>query len=179
MNKLKQQIRTAFASVEYPGDTNLRNSNEGDEPFLLEAEFNGKDDWKTLTAEFIDLAPDGFATALSFFSAEAFRFYLPAYLIADLDGELQHTDLSFYLTYGLTNATKDVRINPRRYGELTWFGYVSERFEGFTSAEAQVIVTYLMFKLQAAVTEFEREPIREALKNYWGERENPSRPTQP
>ena len=31
----------------------------------------------------IDRAPDGFGSALSFFSDEAFRFYLPAYLIAD------------------------------------------------------------------------------------------------
>lgn len=179
MNKLKQHIRTAFASVEYPGDTNLRNSNEGDEPFLLEAEFKGKDDWNTLTAEFIDLAPDGFASALSFFSADAFRFYLPAYLIADVDGKLQHADLSFHLTHGLTNASKDVCVNPKRYGELTWFDYVSERFAGFTMLEAKVIVTYLEFKLEAALTELEREPINQALKNYWEVRAHPSPTSRP
>jgi hypothetical protein len=66
--KIKDQIRTAFATVEYPGDSCLRGSNEGDEPFLVEQDFKGKTDWRTLDPEFIDQAPDGFSSALSFFS---------------------------------------------------------------------------------------------------------------
>lgn len=67
MDELQKQIQTSFAKVEYPGDSNLRNSNEGEEPFLLEKEFTGKDDWRTLSPDFVDQAPDGFASALSFF----------------------------------------------------------------------------------------------------------------
>jgi len=37
---------------------------------------------------FLDRSPGGLASALSMFSHEAFRFYLPAYLIADIDGKL-------------------------------------------------------------------------------------------
>ena len=70
----------AFAAVEYPGDWCLRDSNEGDEPHLLEKEFAGKCDWRTLDPAFLDRAPGGYASALSFFSDEAFRFYLPAYI---------------------------------------------------------------------------------------------------
>ena len=62
---------------------------KAEEPYLLEEEFKGKTDWQLLDSEFIDQAPDGLASALSFFSDEAFRFYLPAYLIADIDGKLK------------------------------------------------------------------------------------------
>lgn len=167
MDELIEQIHLAFAKVEYPGDTNLRNSNEGEEPFLLEKEFQGKDDWRALSAKFIDQAPDGFASALSFFSAEAFRFYLPAYLLADLAIQLNHADPLFHLTHGLTDSTKDVSINPRRYDNLTWFEYVSKRFSVFTVEETQAIIAYLSHKLDQDILDFERNQINQALANYW------------
>jgi hypothetical protein len=173
MNKLsevKQQIRSAFSTGVYPGDSNLRNSDESDEPFLLEAEFRGKQDWTKLESAFLDQAPDGFASALSFFSPAAFRFYLPGYLLADLDGELLSADLVFHLTHGLTNGTKDRPINPLRYGEYTWFEYVSDRFRDFSQAEVVAITTYLELKRDTAVTDFERGMIVEALEHYWLER---------
>lgn len=167
MEALKHQIAAAFAQVGYPGDDNLRNSDEGTEPFLLEDEFKGKRDWTTLPSDFIDQAPDGFASALSFFSPEAFRFYLPAYLIADLDGELHHADPVFYLTHGLTAGTKDAPINPQRYGDYTWFEYVKERFAGFSQEEAKAIHAYLVRQEKLALTDYERLTITEALENYW------------
>ena len=45
--------------------------------------------------------------------------------------------------------------------------------------EAQMIVTYLEFKLEAALTELEREPINQALKNYWEVRAHPSPTSRP
>ena len=118
---VKSQIRAAFADVPHPGDWCLRGSNEGDEPFLLEREFTGKTDWRVLDSAFIDQAPDGYGSALSFFSDEAFRFYLPAYLIADIDSKLERHDPVFHLTHGLTDSGKVERVNPLRYGDRTWF----------------------------------------------------------
>ena len=77
---LKSQIREAFADVQYPGDWCLRGSDEGDEPYRVEAQFKGKTDWRKLDAHSLNTVPDGLASPLSFFSLEAFRFYLPAYL---------------------------------------------------------------------------------------------------
>jgi hypothetical protein len=173
MEKLKQQIAAAFAQVEYPGDDNLRNSDEGEEPYLLEAEFKGQDDWTRLSPEFIDGAPDGYASALSFFSPAALRFYLPAYLIADLNGALEQADPIFYLTHGLTQGTKDAFINPQRYGEYTWFEYVEERFAGFSQEEAKAIHAYLTHQMKLAVTDYDRLLIAEALENYWTHRARP------
>src|SRR5881392_3931678 len=99
LDSLRQEIRDAFARVEYPGDWCLIGSLEGSEPALLAKEFKGKTDWRTLEASFIDQAPGGFGSALSFFSDEAFHFYLPAYLLADLGEQLKQADPVFHLTH--------------------------------------------------------------------------------
>lgn len=101
LETVKTAIRQAFATIEYPGDHQLRGSDEGDEPFLVERAFKGKTDWRSLDFEFVDQAPEGLASALSFFSDETFHFYLPAYLIADIDGRLRRSDPVFHLTHGL------------------------------------------------------------------------------
>ena len=159
------QITSAFSAVEYPGDWCLRGSDEGDEPYLLEQEFKGKADWRSLAPAFLDQAPDGFASALSFFSDEAFRFYLPAYLIADLRGQLERTDPVFHLTHGLEESSRRECINPRRYGERTWFEHARHKFASFTRDQAAAIVAYLTLKREH--NEFDRQRIDQALESYW------------
>ena len=165
---IKAAIARGFAKVEYPGDWCLRGSDEGDEPYLLEAEFKGKADWTVLDAAFLDQAPDGFGTALSFFSDEAFRFYLPAYLIADIDEKLQQQDPSFQLTHGLDDASRHEKINPRRYGERTWFEAQRHKFSVFSKQEVAAIVGYLTLRRDR--DQISRPAIDQALRNYWNER---------
>lgn len=171
MNKaesLKDQIRKAFVYAAYPGDEHLRGSNQGDEPYLLEEEFRGKTDWRTLDARFLDQAPNSFGTALSFFSGEAFRFYLPAYLIADIDEALMQSDPVFHLWYGLDNDGKDKRVNPRLYGNQTWFELKRQQFAVFKEQEASGIVAYLRYILESGrLVENEAKSVNEALNNYW------------
>lgn len=169
--ELKTQIHRAFARGEYPGDWCLTNSREGFEPGLLDEEFKGKSDWRALDAAFIDQAPNGYGTALSFFSDEAFRFYLPAYLLADLDDKLQQADAVFALTHGFDNKSRGERINPRRYGERTWFEHARHKFAVFNAEQAKSIVAYLRHKLAGdTITDFQKSHIREALDNYWAAR---------
>jgi len=164
VDAIKAMIRDAFASVTYPGDLCLRGSSDGEEPYLLEREFAGKTDWRTLDAAFLDNAPDGFATALSFFSDEAMRFYLPAYLLADLDERLQRVEPAFHLTHGLTAATREQFVNPRRYGTLTWSSAAVYRLSIFDAAQSEAIVAYL--ECVAARDEFSRNDIADALP-FW------------
>ncbi len=165
---VEAQVRETFADVAYPGDWCLTNSREGTEPALLEEEFKGKTDWRTLDPSFIDQAPDGFGTALSFFSDEAFHFYLPAYLLADLHGRLKQADVVFALTHGLDGESRNQKINPRRYGERTWFEHARHKFAMFNAQEAAAIVCYLTYKCETgAITDYERARINEALDNYW------------
>lgn len=167
-DEVKARIRRAFANVEYPGDWCLRDSNEGEEPYRVEEAFKGKTDWTALDADFIDRAPDGFGTALSFFSDEAFHFYLPAYLIADIDGKLNRHDPAFHLTHGLDDKSRDEKINPRRYGERTWFDFARYKFAMFSPDEAGAIVEYLRFRRDT--DDIARKGIDQALASYWNDR---------
>ena len=75
-----EQIRQAFRETERPGDAFLQGSQEGCEPGESVAPFMGIVDWSQLDAEILDAS----YTALSFFSEGGFRYFLPAYLIADV-----------------------------------------------------------------------------------------------
>ena len=88
MKFLVEKIEVAFADVVYPGDDCLTDS-FGEEAEALEVEFRGKTSWKELAPDFLNKAPGGWGSALSFFSAAALQFYLPAYLIADINGSLE------------------------------------------------------------------------------------------
>jgi hypothetical protein len=79
--ELIQQIEVAFADVEYPGDPasltlrerDITDSTYGEEPEALKREFTGKKDWRSLDPKFLDQAPEGWRTALCFFSDRAFQ----------------------------------------------------------------------------------------------------------
>jgi hypothetical protein len=163
--ELKALIAKAFAANKYPGDWCLKGSTEGCEPYQVEQEFKGKKDWQALDSKFLDQAPGGLASALSFFSDEAFRFYLAAYLIADIDNRLENVDVLFHLTHGLDNKSRSKKINPLRYGERTWWDEKQYQFSVFSLEQKKAIVEYLKFKYGAA--EFDRPTIKQALNNYW------------
>ena len=156
-------IHEAFKKARYPGDDDLTRSRYGDEPFLLVQEFTGKTQWQVLDSKFIDLAPDGFASALSFFSDRAFCFYIPAYMIAELNRELGSASVIFHLTHGLDNESKNKPLDDER----TWFDCVKERFSHFTKDQVQAIVAFLEFCEPQTYYGFYRESINESLNNYW------------
>lgn len=175
------QIREGFANVDYPGDAFLQGSFDGCEPYEVVSPFKGKNDWKSVDAEFLDAHYD----ALSFFSEGGFRFFLPAYLIADLQDELQTADPVFHLTHGFSDQAvkvpgktrtvvrrfgKSTLINPRRYGAITTYDYARYRLSVFTREEAQAIVAYLRFQRDAEPHMLDKDAIDGALNLYWLDR---------
>jgi hypothetical protein len=173
------EIHRAFGTNEYPGDDYLLGSREGSEPFEQVNPFKDRRDWTTIDADFLD----AHYAALSFFSEAGFRFYLPAYLIADVRRELKRADPLFPLTHGFSDATVDVPVgsrtfrrvigrsrlmNPRRYGAMTFHEHARFRLSVFTREEAQAIVEYLRYR--KAVGEIDRPLIDAALDAYWLER---------
>lgn len=168
LDDVKAEVLRAFASVEFPGDWCLIGSQEGFEPQRVATEFSDKTDWRALESSFIDEAPSGLASALSFFSDEAFHFYLPAYLLADLDGKLERANPLFHLTHGLDDQSRNEKINPRRYGERSWFDFAQHKFSMFNFSECKAIVRYLQYKRDRGdLSELERRLADEALANYW------------
>lgn len=165
--RLEAQIRAAFRDTPAPDSGDLRGGDEGEEPFLLEAEFRHVPDWRQVEAAFIDRAPDGFGSALSFFSSAAFRYYLPSYLLADLREQLQQASPLFHLWHGLVDDQRDVPVNERRYGKWTWYEAVSDRFRCFTPTEVTAIVAYLRYKAEQDELGLDRPMIEQALRNFW------------
>ncbi len=176
-----EEIESAFAGNEHPGGRFLQGSFEGREPYEEVGPFEKEEDWRSIDAGFLD----GHANALSFFSEAGFRFFLPAYLICDLRGQLQTADPLFHLTHGFSDWTTEVPagdrtlvmrhgrtafINPRRYGAMTSYDYARYRLSVFTREEASAIVDYLRFKRDSDPDVTDTEAIDAALDSFWLER---------
>lgn len=176
-----KEIREAFSENEYPGDAYLQDSFDGCEPYDEVNPFKGKQVWSSIESDFLD----AHAAALSFFSEAGFRFFIPAYLIADMRGELKISEPVFYLTNGFYDLKVEIRksgrlfviesgrsafINPRRYGSMTFYDYARYRLSVFTREEAAAIVAYLEYKRDSDESGLERERIEAALDSFWMER---------
>jgi hypothetical protein len=183
-----EQIREAFAATPYPGDAFLQGSFEGCEPFDEVRPFVGKTNWRELDATMLDAR----YSALSFFSEAGFRFFLPAFMIADLRDELLTADPLFHLSNGFITVVVQVPVgnqkfsraaggtkfvNPRRYGAMQTSDYARHRLSIFTREESKAIVTYLTYKREQDSQGLDRERIDAALKEFWLDRAE-NAPTQ-
>lgn len=173
-----EQIRKAFQNTEHPGDAFLQGSQEGCEPGEVTSPFKGVAHWTQIDQAILD--PN--YTALSFFSEGGFRHFLPAFLIADLNDQLQTADPIFHLTNGFSDQVvklpagsriydktigKSAFVNPRRYGAMTWHDFVCSKLAIFTREEAGAIVAYLEWKRDADPHGINREEIDAALNSFW------------
>jgi hypothetical protein len=134
-------IDRAFAGTPYPGDHGLRGSDVGDEPYQVELGFRGVD-WRRASPMLLNVHD----AALAFLSHAGFRYFLPAFLIADLHSLLRSSDPLFYLTHGLDRPD------------------AAERFDGFTSEERAAVAAYLRWR---EADPFENERIERALEEFW------------
>ena len=143
--------------------------------------FQGRTDWQQIDPVLLDAQYD----ALSFFSEAGLRFFLPAYLIADLRDELQTADPLLTLTHGFSDQVIDIPtqagvfarktgksayVNPRRYGAATFYDYARWRLSIFTREEAEAIVAYLTYKKEADPYHLHDEMIDAALDLFWLDR---------
>lgn len=178
VGRVIEQIRQAFRDTEHPGDPFLQGSHEGCEPAEATAPFRGVTHWMEVDPAVLD--PN--YTALSFFSEGGFRHFLPAFLIADLQGRLQTADPVFHLTNGFSDRVvkipagsrvyektigKSAFVNPRRYGAMTWHDHAQAQLSVFAREEAVAIVAYLEWKRDADPHGMHREEIDAALDGFW------------
>ena len=162
-HKLEESIVAAFADVEAPPDWALVRSREGSEPAEVEAIFRGVKDWRNLHVFKMDQD-----AVLSFLSDEAFRYYIQAFMIYDLKGEIHYNNVVFHLTFGLQDQSAAEPLNPRRYGSRTLRDVAVYRNSMFSPAQVGAIVEYLKCKLTAEEPDgFDAPAIRQALDNYW------------
>jgi hypothetical protein len=177
VQQLIDQIHLAFDSTPYPGDNRLCGSSQGDEPAEYALEFRGLD-WRAIHPDYLSYH----YASLNFFSNSAFRYFLPAYLVADLLGLLINGRPIFHLTHGLVPDKTAQRINAlAKTGELSpeaasmvrrnighnkvdWYQVAIDKFSHFTLLEKKAIVAYL--KYSAAQGQVP-DRIQEALDRYW------------
>jgi hypothetical protein len=134
-------IEDAFAATPPPAPDDVRGSDQGDEPYEVELGFRGVD-WRHASPTLLNVHD----AALAFLSHAAHRYYLPAFLIADVLELLRATDPVFYLTHGLERPDAD------------------ERFAAFTPAERAAVARYLRWRQDDP---YDRDRIEEALVGFW------------
>ncbi|NIJ20807.1 hypothetical protein FHS95_002499 [Sphingomonas naasensis] len=158
------ELVNAFPAIRPARFPLLVNSVSGDEPRAVQTDFADKDDWTKLRSEWLDTSPNGLGTALCFLSDEAIRFYIPAYLVADLIGSLRCVDPVDTLVHGLESTSHDQKIWPRK--DATWTESAHARWGGLTQLQAMAIVHYLEWRAGRDTLGVDRG-ISEALTCYW------------
>jgi len=174
-------IHKTFADSDYPGDDYLLGSIEGSEPYEEIEPFLGKRDWTEIGSDMLDKH----SGALNFFSEAGLRFFLPAFLIADLNDELLTADPVFTLVHGFSDLDvehkvgsrvfirrtgKTAFVNPLRYGAMTFYDYSRYRLSIFSREESQAIVTYLKYKQEDDPPGINKNQIEAALSSFWMDR---------
>ena len=142
-----EKIRLAFAGVQLGDGVGLQQGQglddyEDEETCAAWRADDEKEDWSRITSHRLNCCN----SSLSFFDAEGMRFHLPAYLVADLQGDY-HSGMAFTLTH-----LSDHHI---------------EQFELLSATQRDAIRSYLEFILDDPDYEFERPDIESALAGYW------------
>lgn len=140
-DELIEQIHRAFATSVYPGDENLVANPDDEEPQFVAGHFKGKTDWRTLDAEFLNAAPD----ALALLADDAFRFYLPAFLIADIRGELEYVDPTVRLCWSHTSQGGDQKV-AKVWGGGTMREHAEACHNQFSAAQSAAMVRWAAFR---------------------------------
>ncbi len=176
------QIRAAFGGNESPGDPYLQPYPAG---YNLSDEikaFKGIKRWEDASSSLLDENPD----AISFFSETGFRLFLPAYLVADLNNELECVEPLYHLVGGFMDQFvrlpmgdkeidkligKSALVNPIQYGAATWFDHFRFKLSIFPREEVQAIIVYLKYKRgEEHLLKDSVQEIDEALNQFWLER---------
>ena len=146
------ELTTAFADLAQPGElvpaTPWRDLERED----LQADFAGRH-WNSLDAAFLRRHAD----SLPLLSAAAFRFYLPAYLLAAVRIPEQVDLVPFAVVRGLTEPASD---SPQR----SWF---HERVDPLTAPQRRAIRHALEYLSAAQPELFVLDEQRNVLRASW------------
>ena len=152
MDELKARIAEVFAEVPRPPNGSLLHPDSRDETAILP--FEAWESWQGIPQEVLCRNYDG----MSFFSAEAFRFFLPAFLSVSLD--LHRTSNEF-----VVDATV-YELNPHS-------DYAKSRFVHFTGPECEVIAAFLE-QMASSPDHADAETAEVALRAHWRGAAGPS-----
>lgn len=151
--KVRDQIESAFAQSQYPGDHKLVHHEQDWEGAPIKALFRGKH-WREVSLDLLLSHTE----CIWHLTPEAFRFYVPAFLLASLDDD---PDTVYESTlYSLTPP-------PRGIGSQEEF---NDRVQGFDVAQGRAIKAALEFYRSGYDDADAAGSLpSHALEDYWNE----------
>jgi hypothetical protein len=156
VEKLKQCVQDAFADVIYPGDDNITISSCPCQECRDTREFFRGRHWREVVSSGQPLQPIGWG-GLAILSPQAWRFYLPAYILVSLsegDGAEEALDCALY------------SLSPVRTGHGdAWF---TERAFALSVAQQECIRSYACAVLESlSQDEVVQDEAVAAAAIYW------------
>ena len=157
--RLIERIKTAFATAPYPGDDNIALDPSGEDPESeqIAAHFK-KVRWEGVNFVFLQSYKGDESAALNFMSPDAFRYYLPAFILVSLE-RFRDSDL-------VPDAVISALTLPDRGDPL--YKYKYDRIKGFSPDQARAIRAFLEYMIKSHKNDFVSDEPRFALKSYWG-----------
>lgn len=140
-----QAINDAFSDTPYPGDVNIVDDMRGEGTIVAET-FRGKH-WKEVSPETLFF----YKNSIPFLSADAYRFYLPAFMLASLDNQ----DILEFVLYSL---------DPKSNIDETAFFRKAGRLN---KPEKIAVKLFLEFIKDKYSRDYPQEP-SSALQHFWG-----------
>lgn len=167
--EVRRAVVEAFTSIPRPGNWALSGTSEGPEGMRIQEEFSGLEDWQKADARF--LLHHIRCGSLNWLSHEAFRYFLPAFLVADLDGLLaeEGEEVALCLVEDFGSGRRDAPVNPLRFGARTWWNEGVYAYSTFHQTEASAILSYLRWRASISGP-LVRQLIMEAIDIYWEDR---------
>jgi hypothetical protein len=101
-----------------------------------------KKNWNKISSELLNQ----YYNSLSFFDAKGMRFHLPAFMIAEINGEYR-----FGMSFPLAHLSD----------------YSKSQFVLLTEKQKQVVKQFLNYIFESPDYEFERHEILRAIESYW------------
>ena len=147
--RVAELIRQAFAGVTLGNGVGLNQAQGLDDYADSDtlAELRSRDellDWTRLAPAELDRC----YSSPSFFDPEGMRFHLPAYLLAELEGDLCSASIVFHLTYDPSGP--------------------DSRFALLNGPQREAVREFLWLHLTERDCEFDRPLIEESLLYHWG-----------
>lgn len=144
--EIKHEIRRAFAGVQLGAGIGMWEA-QGIDDYADAAtcaayrEKDEKDDWSAIAVADLNRC----YSSPAFFDAEGMRFHLPAFLLADLDGQYDQG-----MTFNLTQTSQ-----------------LETQFAQLDAAQREAVRRYLAFIEADPDFVWDREHIQRALAGYW------------
>ncbi|WP_353928957.1 DUF6714 family protein [Okeanomitos corallinicola TIOX110] len=147
---LKAQIEQAFAGVEFPGDDHL--SDTYDQSEIEDFQGNNWQHWNQIDCYLVNKN----YSSLVFLTPEAFRFFLPIYIMCGLEHPSSNTLEFTVYSLILRNNSDDPELSKLC---LSWFNILN-------SEQKKAVVLFLKYvrsKSEYGIS----DSASEALQSYW------------